>query len=143
MENKDTIDVSGLNQLSKTIFRNNKEKGFWDREMNIGELLMLITSELSEALEAHRKGRKAELAEFEMDIKRLGLSLSDFQNQENYHAIADNFKLHIKDSFEDEIADAIIRLFDLCGSLGMDIETHIKAKVMFNKGRPRLHGKKY
>lgn len=32
------------------------EKGFWQEERNFGEMLMLIVSELGEALEAHRKG---------------------------------------------------------------------------------------
>ncbi|MFH1201368.1 MAG: nucleotide pyrophosphohydrolase [Candidatus Omnitrophota bacterium] len=31
-----------------------KEKGFWDKERNIPEMLMLIVSELGEALEAYR-----------------------------------------------------------------------------------------
>ncbi len=34
------------------------EKGFHQKEKNIGEVLMLIVSELSEALDAHRKKRK-------------------------------------------------------------------------------------
>ena len=35
-----------------------KEKGFWDKERNIGEALMLIVTELAEAMEAHRyRGR--------------------------------------------------------------------------------------
>ena len=31
-----------------------KEKGFWDKKRNIPEMLMLIVSELGEALEAYR-----------------------------------------------------------------------------------------
>lgn len=31
-----------------------KEKGFWDKERNIPEMLMLVVSELGEALEAYR-----------------------------------------------------------------------------------------
>jgi len=31
------------------------EKGFWDQERNIGEALMLVVTELAEAMEAHRK----------------------------------------------------------------------------------------
>jgi NTP pyrophosphatase (non-canonical NTP hydrolase) len=31
-----------------------KTKGFWDNERNIGEMLMLIVTELSEAMEAYR-----------------------------------------------------------------------------------------
>ena len=37
-----------LTELSKEIHQDNKEKGFWDEERNIGEMLMLIVSELGE-----------------------------------------------------------------------------------------------
>ena len=32
-----------------------KSKGFWDQKRNTGEALMLIVTELAEAMEAHRK----------------------------------------------------------------------------------------
>ena len=32
------------------------DKGFWDKERNIGEILMLCVTELSEAMEAYRCG---------------------------------------------------------------------------------------
>ena len=54
-----------------------------------------------------------------------------------------NFEALVKDSVEDEIADAFIRLFDLCGFYGIDIEAHIKAKMAYNATRPAKHGKKY
>jgi hypothetical protein len=38
------------------------------------------------------------------------------------------FETHIKSSFEDEVADVAIRLFDLCGGLGIDLEKHIELK---------------
>ena len=41
-------------EIVKEIHETNKSKGFWDKDRNIGELLMLTVSELSEALEAHR-----------------------------------------------------------------------------------------
>ena len=54
-----------------------------------------------------------------------------------------NYGLEKKDTFEDEIADAIIRLLDLCGHLSIDIEKHIKLKLEYNKNRPQKHGKNY
>lgn len=68
---------SNLNMLSKEIFLANKEKGFWPDDpvlRNKGELIALMHSELSEALEAdrknlmddklpHRKGFEVELAD--------------------------------------------------------------------------------
>ena len=47
------------------------------------------------------------------------------------------------DTFEDELADTAIRLFDLCGGLGIDLEKQIEWKMSFNKTREKLHGKAY
>ena len=112
-----------LNELAQEIYQNNKEKGFWDKERNVGEMLMLVTSELGEAMEAHRKGRFASL--------------------EAYEEFSEDFEDAIKDTFEDEIADAIIRLLDMCGGSCIDIDTHIRLKLEYNKTRERLHGKSY
>lgn len=119
----------GLNESAKTILNNNIEKGFNKPEYNIGELLMLVTSELGEALESHRKDKFSNWESFEKDSH----ILSELES----------FKLHIKDTFEDEITDAILRLLDLSARLNIDLERHINAKVRFNKTRPYLHGKKY
>lgn len=48
-----------------------------------------------------------------------------------------------KENFKEEIADVFIRLFDLCGYLEIDIEKEINAKMIYNKGREKLHGKRY
>jgi len=119
----------GLNESCKTILNNNIEKGFNNPNYNIGELLMLITSELGEALESHRKGKFSNWESFDLDISKIEESKA--------------FETHIKDTFEDEIADAVIRLFDLSARLNIDLEKQINAKVRYNKTRPYLHGKKY
>src|SRR5258708_40001680 len=80
-----------------------KEKGFWEKDRNIGEALMLIVTELAEAMEGYR------------------------------HQDHDNFR--------EELADTFIRLFDLCGGLGIDIQTEIVKKSEKNKLRPYKHGK--
>ena len=103
-----------------------KDKGFWDEKREIGTLLMLIVSELGEALEADRKEKHARFDKWE-------------QSQKN----KEDFELYIKDSFEDEIADVFIRLFDLCGGLNIDIEKYIQLKMNYNESRERKHGKTY
>ena len=45
------------------------------------------------------------------------------------------------DNFREEIADTFIRLLDLCGGLGIDIEEEINKKSQKNKNRPYKHGK--
>lgn len=52
-----TVEIKGksLNELSAICNSIAREKGFWDKERNIGEALMLMVTELAEAMEAHRK----------------------------------------------------------------------------------------
>ncbi|MCR3760391.1 nucleotide pyrophosphohydrolase [Clostridium felsineum] len=47
------------------------------------------------------------------------------------------------DNFREELADVAIRLADLCGGLGVDLETEIKKKIAKNKDRPYKHGKQF
>lgn len=127
-----------INDLSKRIHQANVQKGFYeDKNKNIPEILCLIHSEVSEALEAHRKGNHSD--------SNVIKQLSESKDKENIVNVAfeEIFKEHIKDTFEDEIADAIIRLLDLCGFLDINIESHIEAKLRYNSTRPFKHGKKY
>lgn len=41
-----------------------------------------------------------------------------------------------------ELADSVIRIFDLCGALGLPIVQAIAQKHQFNMGRPYRHGGK-
>lgn len=102
--------VKTMSQWIEQCHRGAKDKGFWDKDRNVGEMLMLIVSELGEAVEAHRKGQHGLLK---------------------------------KDTFEDELADTVIRLFDLCGGLGIDLEKQVEWKLEFNKSRAERHGAKY
>jgi len=108
-----------------------KTKGFWDKPKEIGTTLMLIVSELGEALEAHRHNKHAYISNFIINVN---------DSHAKYNS---NFEINIKDTFEDEIADTFIRLGDFCASLGIDIEKHIKLKMKYNSNRPYKHGKEY
>ncbi len=111
---------------------------------NIGELLMLIVSELGEALEAHRCNYYGDWDTYENDYE---ISLDDYTKPvpEKIKLKLQNkyFEMYVKDNFEDEIADTFIRLFDLCGYLEIDIEKHIRAKMAYNRTRPHKHDKEY
>lgn len=80
-------------------------KGFWDTGRSTPEMLCLIHSEISEALEADRDGDGEMLAE--------------------------------------ELADAVIRIFDMACGLGINIGEEIAKKHQKNLDRPRLHGRRY
>jgi len=120
-----------------------KDKGFWEGERNKPEMLMLIVSEVAEALEALRKDDYADQAVVESLSHDLELDRTD----EEFMLKAINWKTAfeqgVKSSFEDELADVAIRLFDLCGGLNIDLEKHIEMKMKYNSMRGYKHGKKF
>lgn len=120
------MNLDNFNKIAAEIHKGNVDRGFYDEPKQIGTQLMLVVSELAEALEADRKGQHANLEEY---YKK------PFSPE--------RFKEFMKDSFEDEIADTFIRLFDLVGWLDIDIESHIYSKLKYNASRPYKHGKKY
>lgn len=117
---------------------NAKAKGFYDNPVqNVSEKLMLIVSELSEAQDADRKNKYSICGSFSDYLKTPNLKLTPREYFKK------GFEKHVKDTFEDEIADAFIRLGDLCGYLNIDIEWHIEMKMKYNELRQKKHGKLY
>ncbi len=136
-----------IKETAQEVFKNATEKGFWQQPREFGTMLMLITSELGEALDADREGKHADLAKFEHRINELNNSIhtedpSEREKLEMEHFIS-TFKTIVKDSRGDEMADALIRILDTCEGLGIDIQRHVELKMMYNKTRPKLHGKAY
>lgn len=118
--------MKSLNELAKAIHENAKAKGFYDVERNEGEIYMLIVSELGEALEAHRKGNFADLAEYNKQVS--------LQSEKGvFQPII--FQTCIKDSFSDEIADTITRILDYMyyKNPKFEIKIHLDLTVEKNK----------
>jgi NTP pyrophosphatase (non-canonical NTP hydrolase) len=130
---KREVEVT-IRELQNKAFGNALQHGFHHKEQSLGELLCLIHSELSEALEADRNGRRADLKRYQQILEKSPHSPKKQQAA---------FESLVKDTVEDELADAMIRIADLAGYLGIDLEAHVKAKMKYNKKRPRLHGKAY
>jgi len=109
-----------LNEWRDAIWENAEKKGFHERN-NFGEKLMLVVSELGEALEADR------------DDKWLGHGV-------DYERIPFD---SIRGTVEEELIDAIIRILDICGIYKVDVDELMKRKFNYNIQRPPLHGRKY
>lgn len=120
-----------------------KEKGFWDTERNVSEMLMLIVSEVAEAQEALRKNHYTDQSVANGLKQDIDLNYADDEFQLNQGIWKSLFEEKVKSSFEDEIADVAIRLFDLCGGMGIDLEKHIELKMKYNSLRGYKHGKAF
>ena len=130
--------LRGLNNLASDIHTAAKSKGFHNQPQETGTTLMLMVSELSEALEADRKGR---YTKYELFHETLGFleSIRDPKPDPFTEAFED----FVKDTHEDEIADAFIRLLDYVGKKQINLEWHVAQKMRYNQTREHKHGKAY
>lgn len=97
--------MKDLNKLSKEIYEANKAKGFHEVKHSEEHMMCLVISELMEAVEADRNGRRADMDNFNRQY--------DYDWSENYND-------YIKGSIDEELADAVIRLLDTAGALGVN-----------------------
>ena len=104
-----------------------KKKGFWDTPMSDEKALVLIVSEVMEAVEADRKGHRADRSAY---LRAYNEELNSDPNPVACAMLAP-FRDHIKDTLEDEIADACLRICDLAGSKGMALGGNIEFGATF------------
>ncbi|MCM1165171.1 MAG: hypothetical protein NC110_00120 [Ruminococcus sp.] len=115
--------MKNLNQLSTDIHDNAVKHGFWENHPTSEHFLMLVISEVAEIVEADRKGNSAVINHIRKQ-KNLANAQKCRMSEEvdNAPDFETAFVENIKDTMEDEMADVVIRLLDLAGSLGMDFE---------------------
>lgn len=188
--------MSKLNytQLATEIHENSLKHGWWESNPSAEHFLTLVVCELAEAVEADRKNKRAKRP----NPIPAGTWRSHQVFDIAYAHFKDTFNACIKDTVEDELADAAIRILDMAGAykcdmsraclvfvvsshnsftenvyaivkelvtykysleeklnyallqiqelsrlMGIDLEWHIRQKMLYNASRPYKHGKAY
>lgn len=126
--------ISDWNELRDKIHANAVEHGFWENNPSPEHFLCLVISELMESVEAHRKSKHADLNSFE---KRIDEPISKHEAATPVERLRYWFNSYIKDSVEDELADAIIRILDLAGAHNVNMNLRDVTRPMFPENGSR------
>ena len=130
-----------INQLIKEAHDNAVNKGFHrDYDLLVNSIKEKVTPENIKQMD--RLLGYVKLVEINKDINLIVTELSEASEHIRKRTLlTDSEKKYWKESFEEEIADAVIRIADLCGQYNIDLEYFIKEKMEYNKTRPNMHGK--
>lgn len=122
-----------LNELRDKAYKTACEHGFHDQELSNNHFLCLVISELMEAVEADRKGRRANVDRYNKKIanSRICQGLDPDIPKERGYEVAYNET--IKGSIEEELADAVIRLLDLAGLRNLNLNRFALVNVVSKK----------
>ena len=119
-----------LNELKDRAYSIAKEHGWHDEEHNDEHWLMLIITELSEAVNADRKRKYANIGMFKSNC-----NTPQTNPEKHWKYIYDFF---IKDSVQDELADVVIRCLDLSGLRQFDLSMVRKIMDSIEELKPNV-----
>ncbi len=120
MKNKSTK----INELRNKIHSNAVSHNLWLGKCSKEHCLCLAITKLANAVEADRKGKRALLNE--KTISNIDSEIYDAPGSRHL------FEADIKNTMEDEMADAVIRLLDLAGANNIDIEIDKRSTPVVN-----------
>lgn len=141
MPNKPELDAlwkdvgNVLNGLAKVTYQDMVDRGFHDDDIvkvNTPTVLAiarcgLVGTEVAEMIEEARTGRP-------LDVIR-------YESPDGVASFTQEGECQKPTGFPIEMADVMIRLFDMAGCYGIDLGRAVRLKSEYNRSRPYKHGK--
>lgn len=124
------LNKQAIAELAKEIHQNNVKAGWWHLIDGNGTNIDLVAMIHNPETIIHERLATALIAE------KLCLTHSEIsEGMEGHRKNLMDDKLPHRSMLEVELADAVIRILDLCGALDLDIQGAIYEKLEFNKIR--------
>jgi NTP pyrophosphatase (non-canonical NTP hydrolase) len=120
-----TATVDYLNEIARECCQTSREHGFWDHEHLSGTFDV--------------DGQEVAWGTDNPSIWAEKIALMHSEASEMLEALRDGDEPQLAE----ECADLLIRLFDFTHKRGIDIQMAVERKMAKNKGRPRMHGRKF
>jgi len=108
--------INSINEIAKRVHQTAKDKGWWEAPRNPLEMMALVHSEVSEAVEELRNNKP-----------------DSYRN---------DFNPEKPEGWAVELIDAVIRIFDFLECAKVDVGSILLEKMAYNETREYRHGGK-
>lgn len=109
-----------LNELIDEAYSIAKMNGWHNEEHSDSHCLMLIITEIAEAVNADRNNSHADIASFKEIMSDIPSGATLAEHNDWFKKAFEN---HIKNTVEDELSDVVIRCLDLCGLKSINLSS--------------------
>jgi NTP pyrophosphatase (non-canonical NTP hydrolase) len=124
--------VATIAELQARVHGIARDKGWWDRERTIGDLIALMHSELTEALEEYREGRApADVYYTCQEIDSDGRVICKVRAESRAEIRPGT--LVRPEGVAVQLGDCLIRILDFCGHWDIDLESLLEQKIDYNE----------
>ena len=114
MKAENYLEPERLTKLQHKVFEIAKAHGWYEEPISKEQYLGLIMTEIAEAIEADRNGRRAESKEFAELLSKQPKAIDAETDSVIFQSwFMSSYKNYVKGSIEEEFADVVIRVLDM------------------------------